>query len=437
MGAMDSGDPSTAAPADRPRVLVCDDSASMRALLRSLLEPGCAVHATPTAEEALADAPRFGPDLILSDLLLPGMSGSELCRAVRALPALDGVPFVLVTTFGGPDARADGLEAGADDYLVKPIRPRELLARVASLVRLRRVLLALEERSRELERANEALRDTRDQLVRVEKLAAVGSLAAGLAHEINNPLAYIKAGAAQLVRFVDELRRDADAALGLAGHGWEAEELRTRVADTHSEASDVARALADGSKRLERLAADLRVVSTPTSGTEELVDPSDALDAAWTVIRSRFPSLPRYEVHLQPGPPIQSSHALITQALLPVLERAVVAAGPEGSLLVDLEQIPGGVELRVRDSGPGIPPEMLPRIFDPFFTARPGSSAGGLGLAVAYGIAHGLGGDISVLSPPGAGATFRVRIPRLPGSFVPARLARPGMAAVPTSSRPR
>ncbi len=181
----------------------------------------------------------------------------------------------------------------------------------------------------------------------------------------------------------------------------------------------MAQALADGSRRLERLATDLRVVSTPASGLQELVEPSDALDAAWTVIRSRFPSLPRYEVHLEPGPPIQSSHALVTQALLPVLERAVVMAGAEGSLTVDLQQISGGVEYRVTDSGPEIPPEVLPRVFDPFFTARPGNSAGGLGLAVAYGIAHGLGGDIAVSSPKGEGATFRVRLPRLPGSFVP------------------
>src|SRR5512140_2860574 len=174
-----SGQAGSAASAGRARLLVCDDSASMRALLQSILAPHYEVHLTATAEEALAEAPRFAPDVILSDLLLPGMSGSELCRAIRALPSMEGVPFVLVTTFGGPDARADGLEAGADDYLVKPIRPRELLARVASLVRLRRVLVALEERSHELERTNLALRDTRDQLVRAEKLAAVGSLAAG------------------------------------------------------------------------------------------------------------------------------------------------------------------------------------------------------------------------------------------------------------------
>src|SRR5512142_3151869 len=355
----------SAVSAGRARLLVCDDSASMRALLNSILAPHYEVHLTSTAEEALADAPRFAPDVILSDLLLPGMSGSELCRAIRALPSMEGVPFVLVTTFGGPDARADGLEAGADDYLVKPIRPRELLAR------LRRVLVALEERTHELERTNLALRDTRDQLVRAEKLAAVGSLAAGLAHEINNPLAYIKAGATQLLGFVDEMRRVAEAALTPGIGQASAAVLRAKIYDTHAEASDVAQALADGSRRLERLASDLRVVSTPASGTQEMVDPGDALDAAWTVIRSRFTSLPRYEVRSQPGAPIQSSHALVTQALLPVLERAVMMAGPEGSVEVDLEQVPGGVELRVKDSGPGIPPDVVPRIFDPFFTARP------------------------------------------------------------------
>jgi signal transduction histidine kinase len=405
---------------DRARLLVCDDSASMRALLHSILAPHYEVHLTATAEDALADAPRFGPDVILSDLLLPGMSGSELCRAVRALPSMEGVPFVLVTTFGGPDARADGLEAGADDYLVKPIRPRELLARVASLVRLRRVLVALEERSHELERANLAVRDTRDQLVRAEKLAAVGSLAAGLAHEINNPLAYIKAGATQLLGLVDDLRQCAETALTPTLSTAETGVLRDQVRELHAEAADVAQALADGSRRLERLASDLRVVSTPANGTQELVEPTDALDAAWMVIRSRYATLPRYEVTTEAGQPIQSSHALVTQALLPVLERAVVMAGADGWIRVDLKQIPGGVEYRMEDSGPGIPLDVIARIFDPFFTARPGTLAGGLGLAVAYGIAHGLGGDISVHSPPGKGATFRVRLPRVPGSFVPA-----------------
>jgi signal transduction histidine kinase len=153
------------------------------------------------------------------------------------------------------------------------------------------------------------------------------------------------------------------------------------------------------------------------------VDPGDALDAAWTAIRSRITALPQLTVKVQPGPPISSSHALVTQALIPVLERAVVSAGPDGKVDVTLHQIANGVEVVVYDSGPGIPADVVARIFDPFFTSRPGSGAGGLGLAVAYGIAHGLGGDIGVSSPPGEGVTFRVRLPRLPGGFVPRSVA--------------
>ncbi|MGC3999762.1 MAG: response regulator [Anaeromyxobacter sp.] len=418
---MSPGNSSTAAARTetepRGRLLVCDDSASMRALLRSLLAPRYEVHLTATAEEALAEATGFGPDVILSDLLLPGMSGSDLCRAVRAVPALAGIPFVLVTTFGGADARADGLEAGADDYLVKPIRERELLARVSSLVRLRRVLTALEQRTHELEKANRELHETRDQLIRAEKLAAVGTLAAGLAHEINNPLAYIKAGASSLGHSLRELREVAEVALG---GGEQPEVLQRRIGEAYSEAHEVAQAMAEGSRRLERLAADLRVVSWPAQNSAEQVDPADAIDAAWTLTRSRFAAaLPRLELSVVRGPPIESSHALVTQALLPVLERAVASAGPGGLVTINLEQIEGGVEIVVRDTGPAIPIDALPRLFDPFFTTRTTPASGGLGLAVAYGIAHGLGGDISVTSAEGEGATFKMRLPRKPGGFVP------------------
>lgn len=390
------------APEPIPRVLVCDDSPTMRALIRSMLGPGFEVLPVETGEEALDRAVGFCPDVIVSDLLLPGISGSELCRRVRATPAIAEVPFILVTTLADATSRALGLEAGADDYLYKPLRERELRARVASLLRLRRAMVALESRQREVEAANAALNEAQAALVRAGKLASVGTMAAGLAHEINNPLSYIKAGARSLVGSLDEIGRLCGAA-GAAPAG---------LAEAIADAREVAAEMLDGSQRLERIAADLRVIASPDAPADEAVDPKEAVESAFLLARSRFPALPRLELEVEPGPPIESVGRLLTQGLLPVVENAVQVSGPGGLITVRIRQLNVGVEISIQDSGPGIPPEVLPRIFDPFFTTRPQGQGMGLGLSVAYGIVHGLGGDIQVESRPGQGACFRVRLPR-------------------------
>jgi two-component system, NtrC family, sensor kinase len=107
---------------------------------------------------------------------------------------------------------------------------------------------------------------------------------------------------------------------------------------------------------------------------------------------------------------------LVTPPIGVVLEHAILAAGPQGNVRIRVRQIPGGVEIAVSDSGAGIPRDELPRIFDPVFSPRRGNATGP-GLSVAYGIVHGLGGDMSVESPPGEGATFRLRFPRRAGAF--------------------
>ena len=390
-------------PEPTPRVLVCDDSPTMRALIRSMLGPGYEVALVETGEEALAQATTFAPDVIVSDLLLPGISGSELCRRIRQTPGLSDVPFVLVTTLADATSRALGLEAGADDYLYKPLRERELRARVVSLLRLRRAMVALEARQRELEAANAALREAQALVVRTGKLASVGTLAAGLAHEINNPLSYIKAGARSLARTVEEIARLATPPGGVPP-GPLAEAIR--------DAREVAAEMLEGSQRLERIAGDLRVIASPDAPAEESVDPAEAVESAFLLARSRFPALPRLDMEVEPGPPIESVGRLLTQGLLPVVENAVQVSGPGGVIQVRIRQLNVGVEISIQDSGPGIPPEILPRIFDPFFTTRPHGQGMGLGLSVAYGIVHGLGGDIHVESKPGEGACFRVRLPR-------------------------
>src|SRR5215467_1914090 len=167
----------------KPRILLVDDSPAYRRVIQTMLGPKYEFAQAETAEEALARLGTFQPDLIISDLIMPGIDGYELCRRLRAQPGLENVPIIMLTSKTGDESRITGLEVGADDYLFKPIRPRELNARVNSLLRLRRATLELEDRTRQLERANETLKKAQAELIRAEKLASLGQLVAGIAHE--------------------------------------------------------------------------------------------------------------------------------------------------------------------------------------------------------------------------------------------------------------
>jgi diguanylate cyclase (GGDEF)-like protein len=152
-----ASEPFTALDSGRARILVCDDSRTIQTLVESVLGGTYDLLTVASAEQALARATAFAPDLFISDLVMPGMNGNQLCQEVRRLPGLGHVPFILLTSKTDDESRATGLEAGADDYLFKPLRPRELLARVRSLLRLRFAHLELERQKLALEQANQKL----------------------------------------------------------------------------------------------------------------------------------------------------------------------------------------------------------------------------------------------------------------------------------------
>ena len=182
----------------RRTALIVDDCATLHAMMRDVLEPEYDCESVTSAEEAISVASRQTPDVIISDVVMEGTDGFELCRRIRADRRLHEIPLILLTSNPDPDGRATGLEEGADDYLSKPFRPRELLARVRSLVRLREARQEVLRQNRALERAHEELLTAQRQLLDAERLATLGMLATGLAHEINNPLAVVWAGFEQI-----------------------------------------------------------------------------------------------------------------------------------------------------------------------------------------------------------------------------------------------
>ncbi len=241
------------------------------------------------------------------------------------------------------------------------------------------------------------------QLLLADRMASVGTLAAGVAHEINNPLAFILSN----VEFaLDELRRA----------GADPEVLR---------ALDDAK---DGGVRVREIVRDLRTFSRPVNEVREALDPRAVLESAVGLASNEIRH--RAQILVEPGdvPRVAASEYRLGQVFLNLLINAAQAI-PEGNVAgnhvrATTSTAPDGhAVIEISDTGGGIPPEVLPRIFDPFFTTKPPGVGTGLGLSICHGIVTQLGGTISVESAPGQGSTFRVSLP--PAGPVAARAAAP------------
>jgi two-component system, NtrC family, sensor kinase len=417
-------------------VLIIDDSPTyLAALSQELRNQGYRVKSAPNGPDGLTELVTQRFDCVLVDLVMPYMSGFEVCRRITAMRStMEHVPAVILLTGGTNKGDLNrGLEAGADDFVAKSSDLAVLRARVQALLRRRffqaetrrivgelktkemetvralagrqaaevRAALAekLEQANSDLQEANRKLKATQAQLIQNEKMASLGQLVAGIAHEINNPLAFVLNNLFIVESGLDSLGPEMEPHLAELSVG-KLRKARARLGE-----------MREGLDRVKELVLDLRTFSRLDEGEFKTVNVVEAIDAVLLLLKHRMNGRIPVEKHYADSRMLYCYAGRLNQVLMNLVANAVDAIAGEGTIAITTSQTPEAFLISVRDTGTGIPEAIRGKIFDPFFTTKPVGQGTGLGLAISYGIVQDHGGSIEVQSEEGVGTEFIVKIP--------------------------
>lgn len=387
------------------KIMIVDDSKINRVLLKEIIahsHPEYVISMACSGEEALESLAISLPDIVLLDVMMPGIDGFEVCRRMKSDQRFSNIPVLMITALDKMEHKVMGFEAGAADYIIKPIDARETNARVDAHLKIKRY-------QDELIILNERLVQAQGALVESAKMSAVGSLAAGISHEFNNILVMMK-GYVQL----NENSQDIEA-------------LRKTikiVKDLIPRGEQIVGGLLDFSRKHDAANKEVANIGEVLLKSISLMSPQFKMS---NVIVSS---------NINQTPLIKCYPAQLAQVFVNLLGNAIdaMSQSKEKRISVELchykeaDMEPGQqnfcgpskecIAVRITDTGSGIPKEIENKIFEPFVTTkgvvmggnrtRPGT---GLGLSISYGIIKRHDGSISFTNNPGAGTSFLILIP--------------------------
>ncbi len=434
-------------------ILVVDDSPTNIKVLFDLLEQAhYRVLVATDGESALQKLQLIEPDLILLDVMMPGIDGFEVCRRLKQSEATQQISVIFMTALSDESSKVKGLNLGAVDYITKPVQHAEALARIR--VHLQRqeltrqlaeknALLAnsnrhLEEeittRAAELRQALELLQKSQLKSIQQEKMSSLGQLVAGVAHEINNPVNFIYGN----LKHANEYIRDMLAVLTLYQDTYPnlTPVLQELVEDVDLEfvAADLPKLMESmnvGAKRIRSIVAALRTFSRMDEAEYKAVDIHEGIDSTLMILQHRIKiksERPAIEVirDYGPLPPVACYAGQLNQVFMNLLSNAIDALedASSGKTIQELQNHPHQITIRtslidgnwvqvaIADNGPGIPKDIQERVFEPFFTTKPIGKGTGMGLSISYQIiVEQHKGKIECVPSSTNGTEFIIQVP--------------------------
>jgi signal transduction histidine kinase len=447
-----------AAPAEariEARVLLVDDDPILRAQVGRLAGKFVSeIRVAVDGQDGFEQWRQWQPNVVVTDIMMPRMNGLEMSEAIKAEDP--DAQIIVITSDRDAESLRHALALGVERYISKPVDMHLLADAIGKCVRdrrqtdelrlTRRVARLTEELRQQLadkERAEQALQREKDeqrvlierleeahnQLLQSEKMASIGQLAAGVAHEINNPVGFINSNLGALQKYVRGLLRLIAAyeayEAALAPDSRDAIDTVKREIDIDYLRADIDSLLDEtqgGLLRVKRIVQDLKDFSHVSDSEMHWANIEQGLDSTLNVVANEL----KYKAELVRDygnvPEIECIASQINQVFMNLLVNAAQSISGHGVITLRTRRADEQVCVEISDTGCGIAPEIVNRIFDPFFTTKPVGIGTGLGLSITHGIVRKHHGRIDVDSAPGRGTTFRVVLPiRQPPAATPTR----------------